>query len=133
MEDRQKLQQALDTARAIEEDDGLATIGKTDYRFTKMKHRERRAVFGFYTKVGQQLQRGDFSFLDTPEWDRIEKLITKTVLVTEAEITISAYDAAAIKDNEPEWWESHADEYLKFVSTALLYCSYPFLKGGLTG
>ena len=102
--------------------DGSAEIGETKYVFTKMIHKNRRSVFAFYSAHAPAIQTGDFRFLDTPEFDRIEGIVNNHVTVN---------DSALAKI--PQHWDDHAGEYLLFIQTALSVISYPFLAGGRTG
>jgi len=122
MSDQEKIAAAREMFRAIFED-GEAEINGRIYRFTKMTHKGRRKVFAFYTKIGNQAERGDFSFLDSPEFEAVEKVIGDAVLFNDSRLTV-------IGDAH---WEKYPDDYLTFVTTALGVISYPFLSGSATG
>lgn len=111
---------ALEMIKAVF-DDGIATINGTDYEFSKTSHKIRRKVFAFYTKHAERLQKKDFSFLDTDEWDLIEKLLNDLVMVDGVQIS---------KRND--YWDNKPDDYLQFVATTMPVICYPFLRGNLT-
>ena len=120
MEDKHKNQEseALAMVQAVA-DEGLATINGTDYEFTSMTHKQRRKVFAFYTKVAQDLKNKNFSFLDSAEWDGIEKLLGDHVLV----------DGVQINKHTGDYWDKNAGDYLQFVATAMPVICYPFMQG----
>lgn len=119
MDSQEQQTKALEMIRAVYQD-GIATINGRDYEFTKTNHKTRRKVFAFYTRIAQLVRKGDFQFLDWPEWDNIEKLICD----------ITLYDGMAINKRK-DHWDEFSDDYLQFISTALPVISYPFLKGSL--
>lgn len=122
MEDMQKkAEKALATVKAVIDEGGLATINGRDYKFEVMTHKTRRKVFAFYTKVSQELKAGNFSFLDSNEWDAIESLICEFVTFDGVQLSKRA-----------DHWDKFAADYLKFISTALPVISYPFLDGNRT-
>lgn len=110
----------LDTIKKVFED-GFAEINGTQYKFTAINHIERRKVFAFFTKIKSDLQKEDFSFLSTNEWNEIEKFINTIVLVNNQSI-----------NKIPNYWDTKSEDYLMFISIALLVISYPFLKGTIT-
>lgn len=103
-------------------DDGKADIGENSYVFTNMTHKNRRAVFAFYTGCTKQIQSGDFGFMDTPEFDRIEKIISDHVTVDDS-----------LLSKKSTHWEQYPGEYVLFIQTAMPVISYPFLAGSRTG
>lgn len=109
---------AVDMARAVHEDK-CATINGRDYEITSVTHKNRRKVFAFYSKVGESIGRGDFSFMDTDEWDVVEKTIENIVLFNGCLLSKSAGH-----------WEEHPQDYITFVATMLVAISYPFFQGG---
>lgn len=124
MEDKHaKQQEALRQIKAVVDDGNLATINGRDYKLTAFNHRKRRKIFAFYTKYAADLQRGDFSFLDTADWDEIERLLNDATLAGPDQVQIS---------KQPNYWDEHADDFLQFVGTMLPVACYPFLSGSLT-
>jgi len=103
-------------------DDGVAEINGRSYEFSKMRHNKRRSVFAFYTSIAGQLQTGSFSFLDTPAFNSVEKIINDVVI----------FNGSALS-RLPEHWDEYPEDYITFISTALGVISYPFLRGSDTG
>lgn len=99
-------------------DDGHAEINERSYKFTVMTFSERRTIFAYMSSIKPLLAVEDFSFLDDPKFKEIEKnVIFKRVTVE---------DMALSKKNV---FEDYPEDYLMFISTALMVISYPFLKG----
>jgi len=114
-------QAAIAMIRAVH-DDGVAEINGRSYKFLKMTHKQRRKVFSFYTRVANQVQRNDFSFLDMPEFEPVEAVVNKTVTYNDSLLSV-------IGDAH---WEKYPDDYLMFVGTALAVISFPFLSANAT-
>ncbi len=112
-----KVQEAQEMIRAVYED-GLAEINGREYCITKMMHKKRRKVFAFFTHVQADLQKQDFSFLDTDRWDSVE-------IIIENAVTFNGSLLAKL----PEHWDTYPQDYLLFVSTMLGAISFPFLSG----
>ena len=115
-------EQARAMIRAIYED-GEAEINGRVYRFTKMTHKQRRKVFAFYTSVARDVERNDFSFLDSDRFAAVEDVINKSVTYNDSLLSV-------LGDTH---WEKYPDDYLQFIPTALGVISYPFLAGADTG
>ena len=113
--------EALEMIKSVY-DDGVAEINGRAYEFTKMRHEKRRRVFAFYTSIASDLQSGSFSFLDTPAFAGVEKVINDAVL----------FDRSALS-RLPDHWDEYPEDYITFISTALGVISYPFLRGSNTG
>ena len=114
-------EQALAMIKAVH-DDGIATINGRDYTFTKMVHKQRRKVFAFFTKVQDMMTRGDMSFLDWDEFERVEAVIASVVLFNDS--ALSKLDTH---------WDNYAEDYVPFITTAMGVISYPFLSASHTG
>ena len=112
--------QAMAMIRAIY-DDGEAEINGRVYRFSKMVHKERRKVFAFYSSIQDVIVKKDFSFLDTEEFDRVERVINDRVL----------FEGSALS-RLPDHWDKYPGDYLTFIPVALGVISYPFLSAALT-
>ena len=115
-----KEQEALDQIKAVY-DDNCAEINGRKYKFTITTHITRRKIFAFFSKVQHDIKRGDFSFLASSEFAKIEKEINNI-------ITFDGNLLGKIDDH----WEEYPEDYLNFISVALGVISYPFLKGNLT-
>tara|TARA_Y100000310_G_C20417199_1_gene684898 strand:- start:289 stop:657 length:369 start_codon:yes stop_codon:yes gene_type:complete len=116
-----KREKALAELKAIY-DDKIAEINGREYEFTKTVHTRRRQVFAFYSSIQDDIARQDFSFLVTPQFAKIEKLINEIVL----------FDGDKLSSLN-EHWEEYPGDYIQFISVALGVVSYPFLSGAVTG
>lgn len=103
-------------------EDGEAEINGRKYAFTKMVHKDRRKVFAFCSRIQAQLAAGDFSFLDWPDFEPVEKVVNDHVL----------YNDAALS-RLPTHWDKYPGDYLPFIGTALSTISYPFTAADSTG
>lgn len=112
---------ALAMIKAVYED-GEAEINGRKYAFLKMTHKRRRKVFAFFTRVAGDIKSGNMWFLESPEFEAVEKIIGESV----------TFDGSLL-DKLPEHWETYPDDYVTFISTALGVISYPFLRGAITG
>lgn len=119
----QEQTQAQQQAAIIKQcyEDGSAEINGNKYEFHKMAHKQRRKVFSYLMHVRPDLERQDFWFLDSPDFEAVEAVINSVVTVN-----------GSLLSKKPDHWENHPEDYLKFITTALAVISYPFLKGGLT-
>jgi len=100
-------------------DEGVAEINNRSYTFNKMTFSERRKVFAFMTNVKNELQDGNFSFLDSKVYkEDIEKTIYRNVTL----------DGMTLSKKNP--FEEHLNDYIPFVTIALGVISYPFMHGG---
>ena len=109
----------MEQIKAVYED-GKAVINGREYVFTVMTFSERRKVFAYMSSMQEQLNKGDFSFLEESKYREIERdIFYKRVTVD----GMSLFKKNVLEEN-PE-------DYIIFVSTALMVISYPFLKGTL--
>lgn len=118
---------ATKTARAKAQikavfDDKEAVINGRKYKFLKMTHKQRRKVFAFYSRIANRVQVGDFSFLDTPEFDAIEEIVASVVMYEDSLLFI-------LGDSH---WEKYPTDYVTFITTALPVISYPFFPDAPT-
>lgn len=120
MEDQE--QRAHEMIRSVYED-GKAEINGRFYVLHKMKHKQRRKVFAFYSKVAPKVKQGDLSFLDSPEFEEVESVINNAVTI----------DDSLLAKIEDRHWDEHPEDYIPFISTMLPVISYPFMAGGHTG
>lgn len=114
-------QEAMKMIKAVY-DDGIAEINGREYQFTKMRHNKRRSIFAFYSSMAEQLQAGNFAFLDYPIFVPIEKIINDSVM----------FDGNILSKMQ-DHWDEYPEDYITFISTALGVISYPFLRGNSTG
>lgn len=111
---------ALDQVKAVYED-GKAEINGREYVFNKMTHKKRRKVFAFFTRIQHDLQRGDFWWMESPEFEGVEQIINDTVTF--------GGDALSRLDTH---WDHYPQDYMLFISTALGVISYPFMTAAHT-
>lgn len=102
-------------------EDKCAEINGREYRFTEMVHKERRSVFTYATSVQRKLESGDLSFMDSPEFERIEGIIEKRV----------TYNNSMLCRIDGHW-DKYPEDYIPFITTAMSVISYPFMRGGPT-
>ena len=114
--------QALAMMKAVHDDQSATLPSGREYTLTKMTHKQRRRVFAFFTKKQREIQNGDFSFLDSAEFEPVEKVIMDTVLFEGAQIS-----------KLPNIWDEQPEDYVIFITTMLGAISYPFLGGGSGG
>jgi hypothetical protein len=119
-EPQSERQQALSMLKAVHDDQSATLPSGREYKLTKMTHKQRRRVFAFFTKKQKEIQNGDFSFLDSAEFEPVEKVIMDTVLFEDAQLSKS-----------PNHWEEYPEDYVIFITTMLGAISYPFLSGSL--
>lgn len=111
---------ALSMLKAVHDEQSATLPSGREYTLTKMTHKQRRRVFAFFTKRQREIQAGDFSFLDSADFEPVEKVIMDTVL----------FDGAQIS-KLPNIWDEQPEDYVIFVTTMLGAISYPFLSGSL--
>lgn len=109
--------EALAQVRAVYED-SKATINGREYTIAKMNHKQRRKVFAFFSKVQQDMNRGNFWWLESSEWADVEAVIESHVLFNGEKLA-----------NLDTHWDNYPEDYMLFVSTMLGAMSYPFLSG----
>ena len=102
--------------------DGKAEINGNEYVFLKTTHRQRLKVFAYFTSVKELLGAGNFSFLDTREWDAIEAIIRGMV----------TFGGDSLKVRGDDHWEEFHADYLKFISVAMPVICYPFMSAAPT-
>lgn len=100
---------------------GLIEVNGREYRLTRMRHKQRRKVFAYFTHIKDQLSDGDFGFMDSEKFDE--------VMATIADVT--TFDGALLSRLETHW-DNYPQDYLKFVTAAMGGISYPFLAENLT-
>jgi len=100
--------------------DGFAEINDHRYCFTKMKHKERLKVFGFFSSHQNEIENGNFGFLGTDKWDEIQSIIFDRITYNNS--LLSRLDDHFEKDD-------YIGDYILLMSTAMGVISYPLLKG----
>lgn len=116
MTPQEQREKALDQIRAVY-NDGEAEINGRIYKFHRMQHVERRKVFAFYTSVQSQINQGNFSFLDTPQFAATEDVMSKNI----------SFDGVTL-DKARDHWDEYPEDYIQLVATALGVISFPFIR-----
>jgi len=75
-----------------------------------------------FSKRQGEIQAGDFSFLDSADFEPVEKVILDTVLFEELQLS-----------KQPNHFDKYPEDYVVFITTMLGVYSYPFLIGSLGG
>lgn len=109
--------QALAMMKAVHEDK-CAEINGREYHLTGIDHRRRRKVFAFFSHVQNDINQGDFWFLDSDDWQEVEKVIENCTM----------FEGDLISKRKGHW-DEYPEDYMLFVSTMLGALSYPFLRG----
>ena len=115
-EELEKFKAGQAMIRAVFEDQEAEINGRA-YKMTRMTHKQRRKVFAFYTRVGKQVETGDMSFIDSAEFEPVEKVINSVITYNDSLLSILG-DAH---------WEKYPDDYVTFIMTMLPAISFPFL------
>ena len=95
-------------------EDGFLEINGRKYTFTSFNHKTRLSIFAYQSSITGDLQRNNFLFLDTPEWQRIEKLMFERIL----------YNNMQLSKLENHFEEFEGD-YLKLVTAAMAVITVP--------
>lgn len=102
-------------------DDGYAEINGRRYDFSKVPFKEARKVFAFYTSIQSQLANENLWFLESPEFEAVEKIIESRVL----------YNGSSL-NKIGSHWDKYPEDYAIFIATAMGVISYPFLPASDT-
>lgn len=97
-------------------DDGYADINGRRYEFAKMRHGNRTSVFAYYTSIQGHMNARNFSFLDTPDFKRVFKIICEHV----------TFDGSVLS-KLPDHWDDYPQDFVMFAASAMGVISYPFL------
>jgi len=99
-------------------EDGSAEINGRSYKFCKVNHKKRLKIFGYASKIRENLENKDLSFLGSDEQLGIEELMFKNMTYN---------DSMLFKiDNH---FEKYGEDYIPLFTMALSVFSYPFMKG----
>lgn len=110
-----KTEQARAMMKAVH-DDKCATINGRDYNITKINHAKRRKIFAYFTRIQSDLQRGDFWWMESKEWEEVERVVENVV----------TFDGILLSKATGHW-DEYPGDYILFVQTMLGAISYPFL------
>ena len=120
MNQQEQMQEWLEAVKEIF-DDGFAEINGREYHFTQMNHQIRKQVYAYFSHVKEQIANGDFLFIMSPDFERIEKLLWGRI----------TYNGSVIAKREGHW-DEFPEDYQNLVMTAMSVISYPFLRGAVT-
>lgn len=109
--------QAMQMVKAVH-DDKCAEINGREYHITNINHIKRRKVFAFFTHIQHDLQRQDMWFLESKEWQEVERVIENCV-------TFNGDLLSKLNTH----WDDYPEDYMLFIQTMLGAISYPFLSG----
>ncbi len=101
---------------------GFVVINCNEYKVLKLTHKIRLKVFSYYSSVQAKALSGEFSFMDTPKYQEIEKVILNNVSCKG--IVIGTKD---------DYFEGELEgDYINLIMTMFDVFSYPLLIGSLT-
>lgn len=109
------------TAETIKQayESGVTEINGREYEFDKINFRNARKVFAFFSSIVGGLEANDISFIDSAEFDAIEKIIRQHTL----------FDGHLLQKLGDAHFEEFSEDYISFVIVAMGVFSYPFTKG----
>jgi len=120
MSQQEQMQDWLSAVKEIY-DDGFAEINGREYHFTQMNHTIRKQVYAYFTHVKDMIANGDFFFMTTPDFERIEKLMWGRI----------TFNGSTISKRENHW-DEYPEDYQALIMSAMSVISYPFLRGAVT-
>ncbi|QMP81678.1 hypothetical protein [Vibrio phage XM1] len=108
----------LEALLALKE--GFSVDGR-EYRFTPMPFKVGRKILAYMTTVGDQIERGELGFIDTPKFENeIEPLLLKYTTVDGFKL-----DTEGMLNH----FDEHPSDYFQFVINAIQGYAAPFLPG----
>ena len=101
-------------------EDGFMEINGSRYDIGKINHKTRLKIFAFSSKNMYDLQTGNFGFMGTDEWEKMESLILQNIIFNGS--SLSKIGNHFDKDD-------YTGDYLLLIGTCLQVFSHPFMKG----
>jgi hypothetical protein len=96
--------------------DKKMTINDRDYHMLKFTHTERELVFGFFSSIQKQVEKGDFGFLMNDTYQRIKPIIFEHF----------TFDNLKITDKH---FEKYPADFLVFLTNSMgAICHHFFLE-----
>lgn len=106
----------LEQLQALKE--GFTVEGR-HYKFNQMPFKIGRKILAYMTTVGDQIERGELGFIDSPKFENeIEPLLLKYTTVDGFKLDT---------EGMTEHFEEHPSDYLQFVVSAIQGYAAPFL------
>lgn len=111
-----------DALKMIKEvyEESEATINGRAYKLLKMKHQQRKKIFGFFSSIQKQIKEENYAFFGFNEWDMIEEIINNHV----------TFDGDIIGKKE-DHFDQYPSDYLIYAITMMGAMSFPFLPESL--
>ena len=97
---------------------GEIEINDRIYKITKMSHKNRLKIFGYFSSIRTNLQNNDMSYLGTDEFLKIQDIIFKHVLFNDS--TLERID---------NHFDKYGADFLQLIAFSLMAFSYPFMQG----
>lgn len=111
----------LEQLKALKE--GFSIEGR-EYKLTPMPFKIGRKILAYMTTVGNQIERGELGFIDTPKFENeIEPLLLKYTMVDGFKL-----DTEGMATH----FDNHPSDYFQFVINAIQGYAAPFLPGSNT-
>lgn len=108
----------LEQIKSAYENEQLEVNGNV-YKFLDFNHKNRRVVFSYFSKNQESILKGQFD-LDNDNFENVEKIICDKVTCNDTIVSKANY------------WDKHPEDYLMFITQAIMVVCYPFLQGVLT-
>lgn len=100
------------------------SVDDREYKFTPMPFKVGRKILAYMTTVGDQIERGELGFIDTPKFENeIEPLLLKYTTVDGFKL-----DTEGMLNH----FDEHPSDYFQFVIKAIQGYAAPFLPGSNT-
>lgn len=120
MSQQDQMQEWLEAVKEIY-DDGFVEINGREYHFTPVNHQIRKQIYAYFSHIKEQIAAGDFLFMLSPEFERVEKILWGRIL----------FNGSVIAKRENHW-EEYPEDYQNLIMTAMSVFSYVFLRGATT-
>jgi len=100
-------------------DDGFAEINGRKYVFCNVNHKTRLKIYGYGHSISHLLSSGDFSFMGSDEFSKIEDLMFSNM----------TYDNDSLIKIADKHFTDFGEDHTLLVTTAIRVFCYPFMKG----
>jgi hypothetical protein len=99
-------------------DERTIEVNGRAYTFGAVPFREGRTVFAFMQKYKESISSRDYSFVDEPEFQKIEKIVESRVL----------YNGMQLSKLQGHW-DEYTQDYVELMSSMIMVFSFPFMPG----